>query len=168
MGRAPPCDNAGMPAALSNQLRNRIDRELPPLEAFTEDQAAVVPATGGWSPKEELGHLIDSAANNHTRFVIAAIGPELRGPGYSQNDWVRLHGYAEMPWQRIVAFWYAYNALLADLIARIPEDRLATVCHVEPYPPATLRFLIEDYGVHLQHHLDHLLSRPFVTPYPPV
>ena len=158
---------ANLPRSLAADLRNRIERELPVLEALTEAAASLLPAAGGWSPKEELGHLIDSAANNHSRFVIAAIGPEMRGPGYAQDAWVQLHGYQEMPWTRIVAFWHAYNTLLCDLIARIPEDRLATVCHVGSYPPATLRFLIEDYGVHLQHHVDHVLSRPFVTPYPP-
>ena len=159
--------SANLPASLAGDLRNRIDRELPHLEAVTEEAASLYPAASGWSPKEELGHLIDSAANNHTRFVIAALGPEMRGPGYAQDDWVRLHGYAEMPWGRIVAFWHAYNTLLTDLIARIPEDRLAAVCHVGSYPPADLRFLIEDYGVHLQHHVDHLMARPFVTQYPP-
>ena len=91
----------------------------------------------------------------------------MRGPGYAQDEWVRLHGCQEMPWRGIVAFWHACNTLLRDLIARIPEDRWVTVCPVGSDPPATLLFLIEDYGLDLLHHVDHLLSGQFVTPYPP-
>lgn len=151
---------------LSANLKERIDRELPCLEALSEEAASVRPAAGGWSPKEELGHLIDSAVNNHARFVIAATNPEMRGPGYAQDDWVRLHGYAHLPWLTIVAWWYAHNQVLVGLIARIPQDQLAVLCHIGAYPAAPLRFVIEDYGVHLQHHVDHLLSRPSVTRYP--
>src|SRR5215469_3217125 len=151
---------------LALELKNRIDRELPQLEALSEEVASSRPKEGGWSPKEELGHLIDSAVNNHARFVIAAIGPEMRGPGYAQDEWVRLHGYWETPWKRIVAWWYAHNEVLTEVIARIPEDRLSSRCHIGNYPANTLQFVVEDYGVHLQHHLDHLLSRPVVTRYP--
>ena len=84
-------------------LEQTIEREYPILLAMTAERAAVHPAGAeSWSPKQELGHLIDSAANNHIRFVRAALEPEFRGPGYAQNDWVDLHGYQEMPWQSIV------------------------------------------------------------------
>jgi hypothetical protein len=32
--------------------------------------------------------------------------------------------------------------------------------------PVTLRFLIEDYVLHMQHHLDHILRRDNLTQYP--
>ena len=151
---------------LALELKNRIDRELPELEALSEEAASIRPKAGGWSPKEELGHLIDSAVNNHARFVIGAIGPEMRGPGYAQDEWVRLHGYAETPWEKIVAWWYAQNEVLTEVIARIPEERLSSLCHIGNYPANSLQFVVEDYGVHLQHHVDHLLSRAIVTQYP--
>jgi hypothetical protein len=157
-----------MPTALARALQLRIDTELPYLQALAESVASVRPSPGAWSSKEELGHLIDSAANNHIRFVNAAIGAEYRGPGYAQNEWVRLHGYQEIPMQRLAALWHAYNCLLADLIARIPPDRLGTRCFIGSDPPVTLQFVIEDYGVHLQHHVDHLLHRPTITVYPQV
>jgi hypothetical protein len=153
---------------LALELKNRIDRELPQLEALSEEVASSRPKEGGWSPKEELGHLIDSAVNNHARFVITAIGPEMYGPGYAQDEWVRLHGYSETLWKRIVAWWYAHNEVLIEVIARIPEDRWSSWCHIGNYPANTLQFVVEDYGVHLQHHVDHLLSRPVVTRYPQV
>ena len=60
-------------------LRQTIDREIPALRALTDEDAARTPKPGSWSPKQELGHLIDSAANNHMRFVVASIEGALRG-----------------------------------------------------------------------------------------
>jgi hypothetical protein len=150
---------------LSVLLQEAISEELPYLRTFPEDVASVKPAAG-WSPKEELGHLIDSAANNHIRFVLATLEPELRGPGYAQDDWVSLHGYQEMPWEEIVEVWFHYNALLARLVGRIPEEALTTTCFIGKSDPATLGFVIEDYVLHMRHHIDHLLGREKITEYP--
>ena len=129
------------------------------MEAASEEAAAQPGRTGGWSPKEELGHLIDSAANNHQRFVRAALAAEFRGPGYAQTDWVKLHGYGELPWATLTGFWHQYNVLLARVVERISDEQLATPCVVGDGQPVTLGFLIQDYLRHMQHHLDHILGR---------
>jgi len=159
-----------MPKDLALLLRQTIDRDLPCLQAFTE-QETLLPAkavSGNanlWSRREELGHLIDSAANNHIRFVLATVDTEYRGPGYAQDKWVEAHGYAELPWSMLVDFWYRYNVLLAHLIGRIPEAHLNNRC-VIGWGVVSLRFVIEDYILHMQHHLDHILSRSKITQYP--
>ena len=88
------------------------------------------------------------------------------GPGYAQDDWVRLHGYTAMRWAAIVDFWFSYNQFLAGLVDKIPEARLETGCLIGTHRPVTLRFLIEDYILHMQHHIDQLLRREVVTQYP--
>ena len=155
-----------MPQDLALALTTTIDRELPHLRRLPDDRSSIARAAGKWSPREELGHLIDSAANNHIRFVRAAIGPEFRGPGYAQEDWVRRHGYRNMPWETIIDFWFQYNTFLASLVAKIPEDHLNAPCYIGASPAVTLRFLIEDYSLHMQHHIDQLLRRAIVTQYP--
>src|ERR1700689_763723 len=114
-----------MPKQLSILLRQAIESELPHLHALTGEEA---PKSGTWSRKEELGHLIDSATNNHMRFVLAAIDGEFRGQGYAQDKWVDAHGYRDMPWRDLVELWYRFNALLAHLIERIPEDQMNNRC----------------------------------------
>ncbi len=153
---------------LSALLRQTIDRELPHLQALAESSAEIHPGgPSSWSPKEELGHLIDSAANNHIRFVRAALDGSYRGPGYAQNDWVRIHAYRQMSWETIVSTWYSYNSLLASLVANIPENRLDVNCFIGSAElPDTLGFVIEDYVLHMQHHIDHLLQRQSITEYP--
>jgi hypothetical protein len=155
-----------MPNDLALKLQATVEREAAQISRLTEADAAVKGSSPAWSKKEELGHLIDSAANNHVRFVRASLEPEFRGPTYQQNGWVDRHGYYDMPWDDIVEFWRRYNALLAAVVRRIPEDRLQTPCVIGDSAPVTLRFLIEDYVLHMQHHLDHILRRDNLTQYP--
>jgi len=152
---------------LAALLRTTIDRELPHLRALADDAASVQPnGPDSWSPKQELGHLIDSAANNHHRIVRASFEPKFYGQPYAQNDWVNVHGYRKMSWGTIIGFWFEYNTFLAALIARIPDNRLLTQCFIGDAAPVSLAFVIDDYVVHMQHHIDHLLGRPVITPYP--
>lgn len=155
-----------MPEHLAHFLEETIAREFAGLREITEQDAATKPAPGKWSRKQELGHLIDSATNNHVRFVRASLDPEFRGPGYEQNSWVNAHGYQEMPWADLLEFWKRYNLLLARLVRRIPEGALEHTGTVGESRPVTLRFLIEDYVLHMQHHLDHIVRREKITQYP--
>lgn len=151
---------------LSTFLRETIDRELPNLHQLTDEAAARNDGRpGAWTRKQELGHLIDSAANNHMRIALAAINGEFTGPGYAQDIWVEMHGYRDMPWQPLVHLWYQYNALLAQLVARVREEQMENRCVIGGNA-VTLRFVIEDYVLHMQHHLDHVLSRETITAYP--
>ncbi len=152
---------------LSQPLARLLQNELGVLRALPETTSQIRPAAEhSWSPKEELGHLIDSASNNHIRFVRAIIEPEFSGPSYAQNDWVRVHRYQEMPWLTIVDFWYQYNSFIATLLTQVPQEKLATVCYVGSGAGVSLEFLVDDYVLHMQHHVDHLLARKVVTPYP--
>jgi hypothetical protein len=160
-----------MPMDLAQFLRQTIDHGISELRALSDEKAASSPRPGAWSPKQELGHLIDSAANNHLRFIVAAIEGAYEGSGYAQDRWVEAHGYQDLPWLEIVELWYRYNLLLAHVVANITEDQMGNRCVVASSGGAsavTLRFLIEDYVIHMQHHVDHVLSRPVVTPYPHV
>jgi len=155
------------PHDLGPLLRRTIESEIPNLRALDSDRVSVHPkGPTSWSPKQELGHLIDSAANNHIRFVRAALEGGYRGLGYRQDEWVRIHGYQDLPWDFLVTFWFHYNALLADLVEHIPPDKLSAMCTIGDGEPASLGFVIEDYVRHMQHHLDHLLARAVVTAYP--
>jgi hypothetical protein len=155
-----------MPIHQALALEEAIAREIACLRQITEQAAGNKPAVDVWSKKEELGHLIDSAANNHVRFARASIEPEFRGPGYQQNEWVRVHGYQEMAWTNIVDFWRRYNEFLVGLVTRIPDQKLQTPCVVGDSATVALKFLIEDYVLHMQHHLDHILEREKITAYP--
>jgi hypothetical protein len=134
------------------------------------DAAASVPrAPGKWSPKEIIGHLIDSAANNHARFVRAQSTDHLVCEGYDQDAWVQLQRYQERPWTNLVQLWRDYNLHLAAVMASAdrhaverPRTRhnLARVAFapISPDQPATLGYFMRDYVDHLEHHLRQILS----------
>ena len=155
-----------MPHELALFLEKAVNEEFAHLQKISERDAGVKPSPGKWSQKEELGHLIDSATNNHVRFVRASAEPNFRGPGYEQDVWVSTHGYHEMPWADLLDFWKRYNLFLARLVRRLPESSMSRRCIVGESQPVTLRFLIEDYILHMQHHLDHILQRETITQYP--
>ncbi|MBS1871612.1 MAG: DinB family protein [Acidobacteria bacterium] len=153
------------PLELSQRLRTAVELELAELIRI-DDAHAAVKTGAAWSPKEELGHLIDSAANNHDRIVRAALDGQFNGQGYAQDDWVRLHAYQELPWTELTGLWSAFNRLIATVVARIPADRMAAECRIGEGAPHTLEYVIDDYILHMQHHLDHILGRPSVRRYP--
>ena len=123
------------------------------LRGIAPDAAMERPAPGKWSRKEILGHLVDSASNNHQRFVRAQEGTEMRGPGYAQDHWVAAQEYQGRDWQELIALWEAYNLHLAHGIRAIPAPRLATPCIIADREPVTLLYVVQDYLDHLKHHL---------------
>ena len=112
--------------------------------------------SGGWSRKQVLGHLIDSASNNHQRFVRAALQTALDFPGYDQDGCVRVQAVEEADWTLLVSLWAGYNRYLAYVIAHLPVSKLETLCRIGSDEPVTLRFLAEDYLRHLLHHLGQI------------
>jgi hypothetical protein len=157
---------------ISLHLRETIDRALPMLEAIPEDRSGLRPAPGKWSPKEIIGHLIDSASNNHQRFVRAQFQDDLVFTGYEQDAWVALQQYQQAPWRELVALWHRFNAHLARVIDAAPEQEKTRPRHPHnldrlawrPVPadrPATLAYFMDDYVGHLKHHLRQILPGEF-------
>lgn len=109
--------------------------------------------------KEILGHLIDSAANNHQRFVWARFTDPLIWPEYDGDSWVEIHRYRERPWIALVTLWEALNLQVAAVIESMPADRLGTSCRIGENPPAPLEWVMRDYLRHMRHHLEQLGMR---------
>ncbi len=156
-----------MSQTLGLRLREMIRQESARLHKITARDSGTRPSGGpGWSRKEELGHLIDSATNNRVRFVVAALEGSYSGPTYDGTGWVELGGYVDADWNELVELWERANEGLARAIERIPNERLSARCKVGDGDPVSLGFLIEDYLLHMQHHLDHILDRERQTTYP--
>ena len=154
---------------LAAYLEQTVSAGLADLRAVPDGPGTAAPnrpSGAGWSQREELGHLIDSAVNNHLRIVRATIEGAYAGPGYDQDAWIAAHGYRESPWPGLVDAWHAHNAVLVRLVAAIPEERLSAPCRIDGAAPVTLGFLIDDYVLHMRHHLDQIVRRSPVTTYP--
>ena len=141
---------------LSAKLTQQVDWAEAQFRNVSEEESREPALPGGWSRKQVLGHLIDSASNNHQRFVRAALAGSLDFPGYDQDGCVRVSAVQKMPWRMLVALWTSYNRYLAHVIAFLPEDKLDANCRIGQGDPVTLRFLAEDYLAHMVHHLSQI------------
>jgi hypothetical protein len=144
--------------ATSVRLADVIASAYTPLMTIPEEVACAKPYADKWSMKEVIGHLIDSAANNHQRFVRMQELPHIGTFRYSQNHWVESQRYTLEPWVELVEFWSRYNRHLVHVIANVNPATLSNVCDVGNPEPVTLQLIIEDYVRHLEHHLSQILS----------
>ena len=151
-------------------FKQTIDAAVPRLRAISESESEVPRAEDDWSSKQIIGHLIDSAANNHARFVLGQLKNDLVFPGYDQDGWVRTNHYQEAPWSQLVDLWRAYNLHLQHVMAHAAKQKLTTPCSLHTLPEiafktipqseaVTLECLMKDYVDHLKHHLDQIFTR---------
>lgn len=108
-----------------------------------------------WSKKEIIGHLIDSATNNHHRFVRVQF-EDVPHITYDQNKWNAASRYQDMKSNHVIDFWAHYNQHLIKVVQRIPEADLQRECNTGGVENVTLQWLIEDYVNHMEHHLKQI------------
>ena len=125
------------------------------------------PAPGKWSVAEVIGHLIDSASNNHQRFIRGRWQDALVFPGYAQDDWVAAQRYQQADWKTLIELWRSFNLHLADVMERTPaaDRKKQYIQHnfdqvafrsMTADAPATLDWFMEDYVEHFKHHLKQI------------
>jgi hypothetical protein len=145
------------PAQIAAQLHAAIDEGLRLFSGVDETRTAVRPAADAWCAREVVGHLIDSACNNHRRFVLGQAPDVRKFDGYDGDEWVARQRYHQEPWRDLVALWTAYNRHLAHVIASTPAE---TLQHSGASPDGertvTVGFLMEDYVTHMRHHFDQI------------
>jgi len=145
-----------MPTQLALHFRTGLNAIHTTLLALPPELADVPWRDGGWTRKQIVGHLLDSAANNRQRFLRAGTEGAPAGPQYGQDAWVAAHGYASQPWATLLDWWKVEHEILASVVDRIPEERLSASYAVGGDGPVSLRFLIEDYLRHQHWHLAQL------------
>jgi hypothetical protein len=126
------------------------------LEALAPAKLDLKPSPSAWSPKEELGHLLDSAANNHQRIVRTQIEDSPRMPDYDGDRWVELHAYHKRSWHELIDTWRSLNRQLLAAADAVPDSAWSRTCTIADSEPLTLKFVFEDYVDHMIHHVEHM------------
>jgi hypothetical protein len=151
------------------QFSDTLSDAAPRLLAISEEQSELPRAEDKWSAKQIIGHLIDSAGNNHQRFVRAQFTDELIFLGYEQNEWVRAEHFQEEPWRDLVQLWQFYNQHILHIMKHAPEDtrtklrsrhnlhQLASE-QIKEDEPVTLEFFMRDYVDHMKKHLGQIFG----------
>lgn len=143
----------------ASEIESLIESWRAKLHELDATSAHAKPAPDRWSISEVVGHLVDSACNNHQRFVRAQYCSDLVFPKYEQNEWVAAAGYQRGDWGSLVELWYHYNRLIAVLIRNMRESSLSTPCTITPYETCTLGCLVTDYLEHMKYHLAKINER---------
>jgi len=114
------------------------------------------PGVDKWTLKEIVGHLIDSASNNHQRFVRLQIVGELIFPDYGKDNsrWIEIQKYNELDFSDIVLLWKQYNVLIGNIVKEVDESKLDN-CWKLDGDKITLKDLIIDYVRHIKDHIKH-------------
>jgi hypothetical protein len=137
-------------------LRDLVQAVPGRLHGLSQEKVESQPTPSTWSPKQELGHLLDSAANNHQRIVRAQFEDNLAMPGYEQNRWVAVHAYQSRDWKELIELWQALNRQLLAAAQAVPDSAWSRTLTVAGSEPLTLQFVFDDYVTHMLHHLRHL------------
>ena len=158
---------SGTPPPYIGELRRAVEEAASGLLRLSDAEAKRRPRPEKWSPAEIIGHLIDSASNNHQRFVRAQFQDDLVFQGYDQDAWVVVQAYRDASWVDLVTLWKDFNFHIARVMENTPDsvrnsprkkhnlDKLAW----RPVPkdqPATLDYFMSDYVGHLKHHLGQI------------
>ncbi|MBW8768947.1 MAG: DinB family protein [Gemmatimonadetes bacterium] len=153
----------------ARRLTEAVGRAAPALLRIAREASSSRPAPGKWSPREIIGHLIDSASNNHQRFVRMSARDDLVVEGYEQDWWVASQRYQESPWPELVVLWLTYNRHLARVMCATSSADRARIRPVHnlderAFRPVsrdravTLEYFMSDYVDHLEHHLAQVLG----------
>ncbi len=140
-----------------NRLQYLCEIIPPLLTAIPEKDFSFKPSPIKWSKKEILGHLIDSATNNHQRFVRIQF-ENVPNITYNQDNWNNHSYHNQVDSEHLIKFWELYNRHLVELIKLIPKENLMRQSKTDDEKIVTLEWLIEDYVHHLEHHLKQIVN----------
>jgi len=145
-----------------NRLKHNIEIVPTKFLKFSEDELKRKSTPAKWFKKEILGHLIDSAANNHQRFVRAQYEDEpFIVISYDQDDWVNIQNYNTIDTKFIVELWKMLNLHILNILNNFPEDKLLTKCksNVDEEIVDNVFLLMKDYVDHMDHHLNQIFDK---------
>ncbi len=149
---------------------NNIVKELDEIiEIFKSDYSELDESTSSirisedkWTLKEIIGHLIDSASNNHQRFVRFQLSKVLEFPDYKNKQWLEIQKHQNMKFSELLLLFYYYNKLITNIILNVDKKNLNNKWNVywdENSTFITFEQLIVHYVDHIKSHLNHFRDR---------
>lgn len=143
---------------VGGRVEQTVDSAIARWRDMPEERLRFRPSEDAWSAKEIIGHLVDSASNNHQRFVRLQLTEQLTFPDYGQDNihWVRIQNYQQRNWTELLDLWRYFNQHLAHIIRMVDPSCLLHIWQVDPETSVTLFDLMTDYLRHLEDHLDQI------------
>jgi len=139
------------------RLQYLLDTVPALMQQVPESEFNQKPGPDKWSKKQIIGHLIDSAANNHQRFIRIQYEdkPIL---SYDQDAWNNLSYYQELDKERVINLWETMNRHLVHIAQNIPAQNLSRTGSLQSGEEMSLAFYINDYVKHAEYHLKDIVA----------
>ncbi|TCZ80967.1 DinB family protein [Paenibacillus albiflavus] len=134
-------------------------KEIPSMmDTISDEDFNKKHAKDKWSKKEILGHLCDSATNNHMRFVKIMLSEGLIScEAYLQNQWVSIHDYQNnYSKSELTALWKQLNLQIYYTLKGASENDFNKQCILPNQSIVTLEWLFTDYIEHMVHHMKQI------------
>jgi hypothetical protein len=115
-----------------------------------------------WSKKEILGHLVDSGINNLQRFTEIQFKEkpyQLRS--YNQDELVKSNNYQDSKTKDILEILITINKRIKDVISFQTSETLNYEIITSDNEKFDLKFLIEDYIKHFEHHTNQIIEKNY-------
>ena len=142
-----------------NKLEQLLIKGLEYVAESSEEELSKKESEKKWSKKEIFGHLIDSGINNLQRFTeIQFEKKPYQIRNYNQKELIKANDYQNSNSKEIVEFWSSINHRILHLIKIQTEITLNYKIELEKDNFSDLRFLIDDYVAHLEHHLKQIMK----------
>ena len=108
--------------------------------------------------KQILGHLIDSASNNHQRMIRLQYNTNLTFPDYRQDNdlWIALQDFQTEDWNNLIQLWKYFNLHMVQVIKSVDQSKLDNYWHDFEGTKVTLQEMIEGYLWHINLHLNEI------------
>jgi len=108
--------------------------------------------------KQILGHLIDSASNNHQRMIRLQYNSDLIFPDYRQDNdlWIALQDFQNEDWNILIQLWKYFNLHMIQVIKSVDQSKLDNYWHDFEGTKVTLKQMIEDFLCHIDLHLNEI------------
>jgi hypothetical protein len=143
---------------ITEKITELTDHWVPILENLPDDLLMNKLNWQKRSIKQVVGHMVDSASNNHQRMVRLQYNKELVFPDYRQDNdsWITIQNYQDANWQNIVQLWKFYNLHIIHVIQSIDLNKLENYWNDFEGTKVTLEQMIEGYLWHLELHLKEI------------
>jgi hypothetical protein len=143
---------------LASDIEDAVNESWQMLRSVPNETVMARPGPDEWSVKEIVGHLVDSASNNHQRLVRLQVADDLVFPDYSKNNtsWVVIQRYQAADWDDLLALWRHFNLHLARVIRTVDLQCIDHIWVIDEETTITLGELMTDYLRHLKDHLQHI------------
>lgn len=108
--------------------------------------------------KQIIGHLVDSASNNHQRIVRLQYNRNLVFPDYTQDNdrWIAIQHYQDSNWENLVQLWKFFNLHMMSVIQCVDQSALNNSWTDSKGQEVTLDAMIVGYLAHLHLHMGEI------------